>query len=179
MSPNKRRPFPRHMPIENDKEVKDWRLVPGKSPSIDLSDFEFLISIRQSWLPLRMGGRAMILEVYSPHRFAHQFGYDQVIPGPGLARSALYPDLKTLSLCWFSLLRVGTGASFVIPRLSRPVMFSAGYHRWFRKALMAGVPLSHSPCHIFHYLWSCRLSFATSHLGPVFRDQVGAVDWTP
>lgn len=35
----------------------------------------------------------------SPPRFYHQFGYDQVIPDPGLARSTLYPDLTILSLC--------------------------------------------------------------------------------
>jgi hypothetical protein len=64
-----------------DRVVIDSR-VPSSDPSsirARPADLEYLISIRQSFLPLRLGSY-MFIEPYSLHRCAHQFSLDQDIP---------------------------------------------------------------------------------------------------
>ena len=102
----------------------------------DIHDAEFLISLRHGWLPLRTGDR-VILEAYNPHWYAHQFGYDLVIPAPKPSCKLLSPDIMIIGNCWSSLLRTGTGSTFVIPRAKRPIQFSATYQRWFHAAFEA------------------------------------------
>jgi len=131
-----KRAFSRYMPSESDRIVKDEKA--DRIPSIfrDIHDAEFLISLRHGWLPLRTGER-VILEAYNPHRCAHQFGYDQVIPAPQPSCFLLSPDIMIIGNCWSSLLRTGTGSTFVIPRAKRPIQFSATYQRCFHAALSA------------------------------------------
>ncbi|KAL0412996.1 UNVERIFIED_CONTAM: hypothetical protein Sradi_1501300 [Sesamum radiatum] len=43
-------------------------------------DHNFFVAIRSSYLTLRQGDK-FIIEPYSPHRFGHQFGYFQDVPG--------------------------------------------------------------------------------------------------
>jgi len=47
-------------------------------------DFKFLLSIRSSVLPIRVGAE-LILEPYYPNRFARQFGFDQQVPSNRLS----------------------------------------------------------------------------------------------
>jgi hypothetical protein len=78
-----------------DRMVIDSR-VPSSDPSNIRArpiDLEYLISIRQGFLPLRLGGY-MFIEPYSPHRCAHQFGLDQDIPAPLLRPISLAADLE-------------------------------------------------------------------------------------
>jgi hypothetical protein len=80
--------------------VADRMVIDSRVPSSDPSsirarpiDLEYLISIRQGFLPLRLGDY-MFIEPYSPHRCAHQFGLDQDIPAPLLRPMSLAADLK-------------------------------------------------------------------------------------
>ncbi|KAL0457589.1 UNVERIFIED_CONTAM: hypothetical protein Slati_0386100 [Sesamum latifolium] len=43
-------------------------------------DHDYFIAIHSSYLTLRQGDK-FIIEPYSPHRFGHQFGYFQDVPG--------------------------------------------------------------------------------------------------
>jgi hypothetical protein len=60
-----------------DRVVIDSRVSSSDPSSIRArpTDLEYLISIRQGFLPLRLGSY-MFIEPYSPHRSAHQFGLD-------------------------------------------------------------------------------------------------------
>jgi hypothetical protein len=76
-----------------DRVVVDSRVPSFDSSSIRArpTDLEYLISIRQGFLPLRLGSYIFI-EPYSSHRCAHQFGLDQNIPAP-LLRSEIKKKL--------------------------------------------------------------------------------------
>jgi Plant mobile domain len=76
-----------------DRMVIDSRVPSSDSSSIRARpiDLEYLISIRQGFLPLRLGSY-MFIEPYSPHRCAHQFGLDQDIPAPLLRLISLAAD---------------------------------------------------------------------------------------
>jgi len=47
-------------------------------------DCKFLLSIRSSVFPIRVGAE-LILEPYYPNRFARQFGFDQGVPSNRLS----------------------------------------------------------------------------------------------
>jgi len=47
-------------------------------------DFKFLLSIRSSVLPIRIGSE-LLLEPYYPNQFARQFGFDQGVPANTLS----------------------------------------------------------------------------------------------
>lgn len=96
----------------------------------NIHEAEYFISIRFGWLPLRLGER-IVLEACNPHRFAHQFGFDQVVPSSEHPSSSLQSDMKSISDCWFSMIRLKTGSSCKIPRATRLVQFSASYQKWF------------------------------------------------
>jgi hypothetical protein len=93
-----------------ERSVIDSR-VPSSDPSSirdRLTDLEYLISIRQGFLPFRSGDHIFI-EPYSPHRCAHQFGLDQDIPAPLLRPEFLAADLEGVGWCYTHLFRLGTG----------------------------------------------------------------------
>lgn len=96
-----------------------------------LDDAEYLISLRPSWLPLRQGDH-MILECYQPHRCAHQFGLDQMIPVTDFPLERLSLGLECLAACWTAILRLDTRSRFCIPTTSRIVRFSGTYHYWYQ-----------------------------------------------
>jgi hypothetical protein len=83
----------------------------GQMPQIlpNIHEAEYFISIRFGWLPLRLGER-IVLEAYNPHRFAHQFGFDQVVPSSEHPSYSLQSDMKSISDCWFSMIRLKTGS---------------------------------------------------------------------
>ena len=99
---------------------------------------EFLISIRCGLLPLRListsTGR-IIVEVYLPHRCAHQFGYDQTFPAPITFPTDLSADGATLARCWSSILARETGTTFLTIRSFREPRFGSEYRKWFNSAI--------------------------------------------
>ena len=127
MSPHRVRPFSRALSGRYDTWITD--------DITDLSErfleLEYLISLRPGWLPLRRGDR-MILEFYQPHRCAHQFGYDQVIPVTRFRSDCLFADLECLAACWSTILRHGTGSRFFIPSALRVAKFARAYLYWYR-----------------------------------------------
>jgi hypothetical protein len=87
-------------------------MVPSSDPSsirARPTDFEYFVSIRQGFLPLRLDGYIFI-EPYSPHRCAHQFDLDQNISVPLLRPESLATDLGGVGWCYTHLFRLGTGA---------------------------------------------------------------------
>ena len=125
--------------LVRDRTLHD--IAPGfpgnlQSPA-RLADAEYFISIRHGILPLRIGGD-IFLEVYSPHRCAHQFGYDQGIPALCPCPSFIAPSLLDLRRLWSYLFRFGTGAQFTIPRLSRLGLIHPIYVNWYTR-LSAGM----------------------------------------
>jgi hypothetical protein len=79
--------------------------VPSSDPSsiwVRPTDLEYLVSIRQGFLPLRLGDYIFI-ESYSPHRCAHQFDLDQDIPAPLLRPESLMADLEGVGWCYTHL----------------------------------------------------------------------------
>jgi hypothetical protein len=85
--------------------VADRMVIDSRVPSSDPSsirarpiDLEYLISIRQGFLPLRLGSY-MFIEPYSPHRCAHQFGLDQDIPASLSRPISLAADLEGIG--WY------------------------------------------------------------------------------
>jgi hypothetical protein len=108
-------------------------VIDGRVPSSDpfsirdrLTDLEYLISIRQGFLPLRLGDHIFI-EPYSPHRCAHQFGLDQDIPAPLLRPEFLTADLEGVGWCYTHLFQLGTGVCCQMVSTSRVPTFSRRY----------------------------------------------------
>jgi Plant mobile domain len=95
-----------------------------------LDDWEYLISIRCGFLPLRLRDFAAI-EVYSPHRCAHQFHLDQVIPFMLRRPSYLAVDMVGLGWCYAFLFRTGTDSRCQMASSSRTYIFSQGYQQWY------------------------------------------------
>jgi Plant mobile domain len=118
------------------RSVIDSR-VPTSDPSnirAKPADLEYLINIRQGFLPLRLGGYIFI-EPYSPHRCAHQFGLDQDIPAPLLRSESLAADLEGVGWCYTHLFRLGTGARCQMVSTSRVSTFSRRYQQWYHDAI--------------------------------------------
>ncbi|KAL0446205.1 UNVERIFIED_CONTAM: hypothetical protein Slati_1748400 [Sesamum latifolium] len=78
-------------------------------------EHNYLLAICSSYLTVRQGNK-FIIELYSPHRFGHQFGYYQDVPGTltydshtasleeGLRYWRLYVLSKSSSKAWFPYL---------------------------------------------------------------------------
>jgi hypothetical protein len=119
-----------------DRVVIDSR-VPYSDPSsirARPTDLEYLISIRQGFLPLRLGSY-MFIEPYSPHRCAHQFSLDQDIPAPLLRPISLAADLEGIGWCYTHLFRLGTGTHYQMMSTSRTPTFSRRYQQWYYEAI--------------------------------------------
>ena len=126
ISPHRVRPFSRALSGRYDTWITDDITDPSKR----ILELEYLISLRPGWLPLRRGDR-MILEFYQPHRCAHQFGYDQVIPVTRFRFDGLFADLECLAACWSAILRRCTGSRFFVPSAFRVAKFARAYHYWY------------------------------------------------
>jgi hypothetical protein len=119
-----------------DRMVIDSR-VPSSDPSSIRArpiDLEYLISIRQGFLPLRLGSY-MFIEPYSPHRCAHQFSLDQDIPVPLLCPISLAADLEGIGWCYTHLFRLGMGTRYQMVSTSRASTFSRRYQQWYYEAI--------------------------------------------
>jgi hypothetical protein len=103
-------------------------------------NFEFLVSIRYGFLPLRIED-IVILEPYSPHRCAHQFGFDQDLPLSISRPAHLSATLENAGKCWLSILRRNFKCHFFVPALSRVPRFSALYKRWYNGLISSIRPL--------------------------------------
>jgi hypothetical protein len=108
-------------------------VIDSRVPSFDPSsirarptDLEYLISIRQGFLPLRLGGYIFI-EPYSPHRCAHQFGLAQDIPAPLLRPEYLAADLEGVGWCYTHFFRLSIGVRCQMVSTSRVPTFSRRY----------------------------------------------------
>jgi hypothetical protein len=115
--------------------IDSW--VPSSDPSSirdRLTDLEYLISIRQGFLPFRSGDHIFI-EPYSPHRCAHQLGLDQDIPAPLLRPEFLAADLEGVGWCYTHLFRLGTGVRCQMTSPSRVPTFSRRYQQWYHDAI--------------------------------------------
>jgi Plant mobile domain len=110
------------------------RGIPGIRDRPD--DLDYLISIRQGFLPLRVGSYAFV-EPYSPHRCAHQFGLDQVVPAPHLLPDTLVIDLDGLGWCYAHLFRMGTGSRCQMVSIVRAPTFSRCYMQWYHSAIFS------------------------------------------
>jgi len=123
---------------ENDRVLLDnkHKLTTAKG----CRDFEFLVSIRYGYLPLRLESQ-VILEPYSPHRCAHQFGFDQEIPHNISRPATLSATLEDVGKCWLSLLRRNSKCHYFVPALSRVPRFSALYKRWYNGLIPSISPL--------------------------------------
>jgi Plant mobile domain len=126
----------RHMVRTTHRSVIDSRF-----PSRDVTsirerpdDLAYLISIRQGFLPLRLGGYAFI-EPYSPHRCAHQFGLDQDIPAPLLRPVTMAADLEGLGWCYTHLFRLETDTRCQMVSITRAPTFSRRYIQWYHSAI--------------------------------------------
>jgi Plant mobile domain len=97
-------------------------------------DLEYLISIRQGFLPLRIGSYTFI-EPYSPHRCAHQFGLDQDIPAPLIRPETMAVDLEGVGWCYTHLFRLRTGARCQMVSIARSPTFSRAYIQWYYDAI--------------------------------------------
>jgi hypothetical protein len=111
-----------------ERSVIDSR-VPSSNPSslrTRPTDLEYFISIRQGFLPLRLGGYIFI-EPYSPHRCTHQFDLDQDIPAPLLHPKSLAADLEGVGWYYTHLFRLGIDARCQMVSTSRVLTFSRCY----------------------------------------------------
>jgi Plant mobile domain len=97
-------------------------------------DLDYLISIRQGFLPLRLGDHIFI-EPYSPHRCAHQFGLDQDIPAPHFRPTAMAADLEGLGWCYTHLFRMETDTRCHMVSITRAPTFSRRYIQWYHSAI--------------------------------------------
>ena len=92
---------------EGDDEKLKWRSYPLSHSSnpislVDISKqkisssyFSIFLLICQGILPLRMGKR-LFTELYNPHMFARQFGYDQVVPDLSLSCTRIETSLRMM-----------------------------------------------------------------------------------
>jgi hypothetical protein len=119
-----------------DRMVIDSRVHSSDPSSIRAkpTDLEYLISIRQGFLPLRLGSY-MFLEPYSPHRCAHQFSLDQDIPAPLLRPISLTADLEGIGWCYTHIFRLGTDTRYQMVSTSRTSTFSRRYQQWYYEAI--------------------------------------------
>lgn len=96
--------------LGNDSARQLSRFFPENTPVELVDDFYhriranedhlyYLISIRCGLLSFRVG-ELIILESYSPHRCAHQFGLDQETPAWLSRPHNLSPNQKALRKCW-------------------------------------------------------------------------------
>jgi len=99
-------------------------------------DFEYLVSIRCGFLPLRFGCHAVI-EPYSPHRCAHQFSLDQDIPLMLRRPPYLAVDMVGLGWCYSFLFRSQTESHCQMVSCTRTFMFSQGYQEWYFSLITA------------------------------------------
>ncbi|XP_020081100.1 uncharacterized protein LOC109704742, partial [Ananas comosus] len=94
---------------------------------------EWIISLRHSVLPLRLGG-SLYAQPYNPHRFARQFGLDQHFP-----KSSDVPQeaasTGVLAGYWLDLTQVSLSLKFFIPDSSRHGKPSFHYARWWTNSL--------------------------------------------
>jgi hypothetical protein len=95
---------------------------------------EYLISICQGFLPLRLGSY-LFIEPYSPHRCAHQFSLDQDIPAPLFRPVSLTADLEGITWCYTHLFRLGIGARYQMVSTSRISTFPRHYQQWYHDAI--------------------------------------------
>ena len=77
----------------------------------------------------------LVLEPYSPHRCAHQLGYDQTIPSPIQYPRDIQADLLGLSRAWSSILERHTESSFEMIKSFHQPHFSSEYQRWYYQAI--------------------------------------------
>ncbi|KAF8408637.1 hypothetical protein HHK36_004700 [Tetracentron sinense] len=95
-------------------------------------DFEYLISIRSCYLTLRRE-KHYIVEPYSPHRFARQFGYCQDLPGR-LKEDIRETTLKNLVYLWKCSVFRGSSSEFTMPQwkgTDKDIFVSDAFHNWW------------------------------------------------
>jgi Plant mobile domain len=138
-----------------------------------LDDWEYLVSVRCGFLPLRLRDHAVI-EPYSPHRCAHQFSLDQDIPLMLRRPPYLAVDMVGLGWCYSFLFRTGTGSQCQMASSSRTYIFSQGYQQWYH-TLIATYQSIH-PKTVVEAVCPDKDGrrkneiFVSSILGPVTRD---------
>ncbi|KAJ4813686.1 Plant mobile domain protein family [Rhynchospora pubera] len=93
---------------------------------------DFAIATRAGFLTTRIGDR-VIAEVYSPHRCAWQFGYDQDIPATIVPSRPPIGTFESIAEWGIFALRLGTGAEWFIPSVSRIGVMTSLYDRWLRR----------------------------------------------
>jgi Plant mobile domain len=121
-----------HTVRSTDRAVTDGRVLLQGVPSIRHrpDDLDYLISIRQGFLPLRIGSYAFI-EPYSPHRCSHQFGLDQDVPEPLIRPGTMAANLEGVGWCYTHLFRMRTGSRCQMVSATRVPTFSRAYVRWY------------------------------------------------
>nr|CAD1818060.1 unnamed protein product [Ananas comosus var. bracteatus] len=94
---------------------------------------EWVISLRHSVLPLRLGG-GLYAQPYNPHRFARQCGLDQHFPeSSDVSRETALTGV--LAGYWLDLTQVSHSLKFFIPDDSRRGKPSSHYARWWTNSL--------------------------------------------
>ncbi|KAF8403850.1 hypothetical protein HHK36_011956 [Tetracentron sinense] len=95
-------------------------------------DFEYLISIRSCYFTLRRE-RHYVVEPYSPHRFARQFGYCQDLPGR-LKEDIRETTLKNLVYLWKCSVFRGSSSEFTMPQwkgTDKDIFVSEAFLNWW------------------------------------------------
>ncbi|XP_020081335.1 uncharacterized protein LOC109704984 [Ananas comosus] len=126
------RPLPYSYSFVNDGWLYDAKLAPGEC-KYPREVYEYIISIRQSVLPLRLGNK-LHTQPYNPHRFARQFGFDQSFP-ESINVPKLASHLGTLARCWNHFLRYGTSTNYFIPKKDRIGKPTLHYARWWSNSV--------------------------------------------
>ncbi|XP_020081659.1 uncharacterized protein LOC109705334 [Ananas comosus] len=126
------RPLPYSYSFVNDGWLYDAKLTTGEC-KYPKEVYEYIISIRQSVLPLRLGNK-LHTQPYNPHRFARQFGFDQSFP-ESINVPKLANHLGTLAGCWNHFLRYGTSTNYFIPKEDRIGKPTLHYTRWWSNSV--------------------------------------------
>ncbi|KAK4345180.1 hypothetical protein RND71_035356 [Anisodus tanguticus] len=91
-----------------DESFSSWRVPPS-----GFGESDFLIGLRSSFVTLRHDND-LIVEPYIPHRFIHQYGFCQVVPGV-LLEQHYDGSLLALVQLWDSCVRLGSSSKIIIP----------------------------------------------------------------
>ncbi|KAH0661831.1 hypothetical protein KY290_027750 [Solanum tuberosum] len=103
----------------------------GKAPELELAYF---MSLRFNYLPLRRGG-SFVIESYSPHRFSHQFGFHQDIPGyleNAIRAESLDEGLRYWRIC---IARATMSKATFLPVItSAKKLYTTQYSSWWERS---------------------------------------------
>ncbi|KAH0725296.1 hypothetical protein KY284_001161 [Solanum tuberosum] len=103
----------------------------GKAPELELAYF---MSLRFNYLPLRKGG-SFVIEPYSPHRFSHQFGFHQDIPGyleNDIHAESLDEGLRYWCICISHATM--SKATFPLAVTSATKLYTTQYSSWWERS---------------------------------------------